>query len=127
MLGRKHQVGAKSKYPSSFRREVALDYEQGDLSYAQVAEKYGLKGRETVREWVKSHRKKAEIAPLTQDEMTEDEQRASDAKDRRIKELEKLLESERLLSLGLSTMIDIAEGELGVSIRKKSGSKQSRP
>ena len=125
MSGRKHQAGAKSKYPAPFRREVALAYEQGDLSYAQVAEKYGLKGRETVREWVKWLRKKSEIAPLTQEEMTEDEKHALDAKDLRIKELEKQLEAERLLSLGLSMMIDIAEEELGVSIRKKSGSKQS--
>jgi transposase len=126
MSGRKHQVGAKSKYPAAFRREVALSYEQGDLSYAQVADRYGLKGRETVREWVKWLRKKSEIAPMTQDETTDDEKHALDAKDLRIKELEKQLEAERLLSLGLSTMIDIAEEELGVSIRKKSGSKPSR-
>lgn len=58
--------------------------------------------------------------------MTEEEKRASDAKDKRIKELERLLEDERLRSLGFSTMIDVAEEELGVSIRKKPGSKQSK-
>ena len=58
--------------------------------------------------------------------MTEEEKRESDAKDRRIKELERQLEDERLRSLAFSTMIDVAEEELGVPIRKKSGSKQSR-
>ena len=116
MQGRKHQMGAVSKYSPSFRQEVASDYLQGDLSYAQVAEKYGLRGRETVREWVRALRKNGEIAPQTALPMTEEEKRASDAKDRRIKELERQLEDERLRSLE----------ELGVPIRKKYGSKQSR-
>ncbi len=121
-------MGAVSKYSPSFRRQVAMDYENGDLSYAQVAEKYGLKGRDTVKEWVKVLRKNGEIAPSTAilTPMTEEEKRESDAKDRRIKELERQLEDERLRSLAFSTMIDVAEEELGVPIRKKSGSKQSR-
>lgn len=121
-------MGAVSKYSPSFRRQVAMDYEDGDLSYAQVAEKYGLKGRDTVKEWVKVLRKNGEIAPSTAilTPMTEEEKRESDAKDRRIKELERQLEDERLRSLAFSTMIDVAEEELGVPIRKKSGSKQSR-
>ena len=119
-------MGAVSKYSPSFRQEVASDYLQGDLSYAQVAEKYGLRGRETVREWVRALRKNGEIAPQTALPMTEEEKRASDAKDRRIKELERQLEDERLRSLGFSTIIDVAEEELGVPIRKKYGSKQSR-
>lgn len=126
MQGRKHQIGAVSKYSQSFRQEVATDYVHGDLSYAQVAEKYGLRGRETVKEWVRSLRKNGEIAPKTALPMTEEEKRASDAKDLRIKDLERQLEDERLRSLGFSTMIDVAEEELGVPIRKKYGSKQSR-
>ena len=113
MQGRKDQKGAVSKYSPSLRMQVALDYEQGDLSYAQVAEKYGLRGRETVREWVKVLRKKGEIVPLSTAPMTEEEKRDLDAKELRIRELEKLLEAERLRSLGLSTMIDVAEEELG--------------
>ncbi|HEX2901424.1 MAG TPA: transposase [Bacteroidia bacterium] len=121
-------MGGVSKYSPSFRRQVAMDYENGDLSYAQVAEKYGLKGRDTVKEWVKVLRKNGEIAPSTAilTPMTEEEERESDAKDRRIKELERQLEDERLRSLAFSTMIDVAEEELGVPIRKKSGSKQPR-
>ena len=52
--------------------------------------------------------------------------RSGNAKDLRIKELERLLEDERLRSLAYSTMIDVAEEELGVPIRKKSGPKQSK-
>jgi capsule polysaccharide export protein KpsE/RkpR len=42
----------------------------------------------------------------------------------KIKELEKALEHERLRTLALNTMINIAERDLKISIRKKSGTKQ---
>ena len=42
----------------------------------------------------------------------------------RIKELEKALEYEKLRSLAYSTMIDIAEKEFNIPIRKKPGTKQ---
>ena len=45
---------------------------------------------------------------------------------KRIKELERKLEDEQIRSEGLSKMIDIAEDQLKISIRKKSVTKQSR-
>jgi transposase-like protein len=45
---------------------------------------------------------------------------------RKIRELEKALETANLKSYALSTMIDIAEKELKISIRKKSNTKQSK-
>ena len=42
----------------------------------------------------------------------------------KVKELEKALEYEKLRSLALDTMINIAEDKLKISIRKKSGTKQ---
>lgn len=44
----------------------------------------------------------------------------------RIKELEQQLDQERLRSLCLDKMIDIAERDLNIVIRKKSGAKQSK-
>ena len=43
----------------------------------------------------------------------------------RIKELEQLLEYEQLKRKASETMIDVAEEELKITIRKKSDSKQS--
>lgn len=42
----------------------------------------------------------------------------------KVAQLEKELRKEKLKSLALSTMIDVAEEELGVDIRKKAGAKQ---
>jgi hypothetical protein len=49
-----------------------------------------------------------------------------DALIRRIMELERQLKDEHIRSEGLSKMIDIAEEQLKVTIRKKSSTKQSR-
>jgi len=45
---------------------------------------------------------------------------------KRIKELERKLEDEQIRSFGYSKMIDIAEEQLKVSIRKKPDTKQSK-
>ena len=45
---------------------------------------------------------------------------------KRIKELERQLEDEQIRSFGYSKMIDIAEEQLKVSIRKKPDTKQSK-
>jgi hypothetical protein len=49
-----------------------------------------------------------------------------DAVDSRIKSLEAKLERERMRSIVLEEMLDVAERELGVDIRKKFGAKQSK-
>jgi transposase len=126
MQGRKHRIGAVSKYSLEYRRQVALDYESGDLSYLQVSEKYGLSGRGLVRDWVRGFRRNGELVPSTPEVMTEKEKEEQDALRKRIKELEKQLEDERLRSLGLSIMIDVVEEDLGVPVRKKPGSRQSK-
>jgi cell division septum initiation protein DivIVA len=41
-------------------------------------------------------------------------------------ELEAQLKEEQMRSITLNTMIDMAEQELNISIRKKSGAKQSK-
>ena len=42
----------------------------------------------------------------------------------KVAQLEKELKEEKLKSLAFSTMIDVAEEELGIDIRKKAGAKQ---
>jgi hypothetical protein len=62
--------------------------------------------------------------PLTLPVMTEKERAKLDAAHKRMKELEKQLEDAQMKNIALETMIDIAEEQLKISIRKKSGPKQ---
>lgn len=49
-----------------------------------------------------------------------------EAMEERIRELERQLAEEKMRSTCLGTMIDVAERELKIDIRKKSGAKQSK-
>ena len=55
--------------------------------------------------------------------MTEKEKQKLAAAHKRMKELEKQLEDAQMKNIALETMIDIAEEQLKITIRKKSGPK----
>lgn len=56
--------------------------------------------------------------------MTEKEKAKLDAAHQRLKAVEKQLEHAQMKNIALETMIDIAEEQLKITIRKKSGPKQ---
>ena len=85
----------------------------GAASVAQWLRKFGGEFRTAVMN--KSPEKPKTEIPDTYQGMAE-----------RIKELEEALERERLMNLATNKMIEIAERELKISIRKKSGAKQSK-
>lgn len=115
-----------SPYPLAFREQVAREYLFGDLSYRELAEKYRLTSRHTVREWVKQFRIKSEIGlPLWHPDIGMDKSEKDTLLDE-IRKLKEQLEDEKLRALAAETMIDVAEGELGIEIRKKSGTKPSK-
>lgn len=125
MKGRKNQIGARSKYGQAFRDEVARDYETGDLSYRQIAEKYSLPSHELPKWWVRSYRKKSDIEGLPDLPMTESEKQEQKALKKQIADLEKRVADAELRAHAYDTLIDVAEETLGIDIRKKSGTKQS--
>jgi len=109
-------------YSDSFKREVVTEIKSGFLSKAEARRKYDIRGHASVNEWIRKF-----------DSNLKDNRRIMDYKKsdkevliKRIKELERQLEDEQIRSEGLSKMIDIAEEQLKITIRKKSTTKQSR-
>lgn len=85
----------------------------------------------TVSSWV--HRKRVASNPKESSKFVvssiipmKEEKLPIEAMEERIRELEQQLAKEKMRSTCLDTMIDIAERELKVDIRKKSGAKQSK-
>ena len=117
------------RYAKSLKRKVAEEYLSGKFSYAVAAEEYGLKDKTVVREFVKWYKrtlyleqmeeKKRPKGPPKQDTSTE-----SPTKEQ-LEALEEQLAQAKLKIAGLETLIDIAEQELQIDIRKKSGTKPS--
>jgi transposase len=109
-------------YSNSLKQEVIREIKSGFLSKAEARRKYDIPGRSTIIGWIRKFDGKLSDNRRIMDYKKSDK----DALIKRIKELERQLEDEQMRSFGLSKMIDIAEDQLKISIRKKSATKQSK-
>lgn len=113
-------------YSLDFKLNVLRDYYENGLSKYATCRKYGIGQLSTLRAWIKafplegvSLESESEQIAMTKKELTPTEEL-----EKRIKDLEKALECEKMRSRGFEIMIDVAEKELQIPIRKKSGAKQ---
>lgn len=113
------------RYPKSLKRKIAREYLSGKFSYAVAAEEYGLKNKGVVREFVKWY-KKSEYLESMESEQPEQEVAEPSTSSSELKSLESELAKAKLKIAGLEALIDIAEQELQIDIRKKPGTKQSK-
>lgn len=110
----------RKRYSEDLKRKVAKSYLSGEASYGILAEENGLKNRGVVREFVKWYRKELlkEELPNQMAKPKNTTQSKEDA------ELHHRLELAELKIEMLETMIDLAEKQLNIDIRKKSGTNQ---
>jgi transposase len=109
-------------YSEALKRSIVIEVHSGQISKEEARRKYGIKGHSTILKWIRKFE-----GPVSQTNCLMDIDKF-DKKEliKRIKELERQLEDEQIRSLGYSRMIDIAEEQLKVSIKKKSDTKQSK-
>jgi len=120
------------------KTQAITEYLTKGAGYRQLAAKYGV-SRTTINKWVMIHQGIHNIPPTEKQQKyylsamnSKPENIAAPAfKDQqdsvqKIALLEKQLAWEKLRADALDTMINIAEKQLNISIRKKSGSQQSQ-
>ena len=114
-----------SRYETSFRRWIVSELDSGrmTLSEARSRFKFPRHFHTTYRLW---QLKYSDEIHLSLRSMSAKERTDVASLEKRIKELEKALELATLKNVGLNTMIDIAEKDYKLDIRKKSGPKQSK-
>src|SRR5689334_5590972 len=118
MKPRKNKPGGKTIYDESLKIAAARDYISGNLSQQQIAEKYRIAGgRQTVKGFVRWYQKHFHLQ-LSQANSSPPEDQAQHNS---LKELEKKLSDANLKIAALEIMIEIAEKDLGIEIRKKPG------
>lgn len=106
------------------KREVVDEYLRGGVSLRELEAKFGVP-RQTIHRWAKG----AEADLGTEEQKSLEERRKLAVKQSEhlpddVRRLQKELEEARLYNELLNTMIDIAEDQLGVDIRKKRGAKR---
>lgn len=126
MQEKKKRRNAKSKYSPAIVRAVLYDVETSSQTLAQIGSKYGLpKGcGSMISKWVKKYSSDFAAMEALQIKTSNANHLSLAAKSSSENELQKQLEEARRKIICLETMIDIAEREIGVDIRKKSGTKQ---
>ena len=95
-----------------------------NVSAAQVAKKYDLPNTHILINWINNYKKKLEEGAVTLAPMEKPKTKDTVLLKKRIKDLEKALEKANVLIYGLNTIIDVAEKDNKLSIRKKGGTKQ---
>ena len=119
------------------RQQAITEYLTEGTGYRKLAAKYGV-SRSTINKWVQIHQGIHNIPPTEKQQkyylsgmnskpenVSENEFTKTQELTQKIALLEKQLAWEKLRSEALDTMINIAEKQLDISIRKKPGSQQS--
>jgi len=108
-------------YSDAFKKSVVKEVLSGHLGKDEARRHYQIKGKSAVLNWIRkfdpsqTHMMRKKQSPVQKD-TTELE-----AENKRLREE---LELERLRTLSLNVMIDLAEEQFNIPIRKKSGAKQ---
>lgn len=106
------------------RRWIARELQSGRMTIGEAKEHFASRSKNPealVRRTLKEY---SSDIDFTLPVMTEKEKAKLEAAHKRMRELEKQLEDAQMKNIALETMIDIAEEQLKISIRKKSGPKQ---
>lgn len=111
-------------YSDSFKLGVVMRVANGQLTKDQARIDYKIGGKSTILEWM---RKFGYCSETTMDKpmAKPDGKSESEQLKKKVRQLEKQLQNERIRSEFYRTMIDVAERELGISIRKKSDTNPS--
>jgi transposase len=123
----------KKRMTAAVKEAAITEYLKGGVTYDKVGKKYGV-DLGTVRYWVLKYyelQKKCNpefIPPKKHQRLLKPEviqQREQEALPKETKLLQEELRKSRLHNKLLESMIEIAEQQLGIEIRKKSGTKRS--
>ena len=112
-----------SKYEPSFRRWLVCEVESGRMSWQEARARFGLPYHfeQLYKRW---QLKYSDQIILTLPLMSAEDRTNNQELEKRIRELEKQLELAQMKVVALNTVIDIAEKNYELEIRKKSGPKQ---
>lgn len=99
------------------KEAIIAEYLTGDLSYRKLGIKYGIDFR-LIHSWVMKHQGKNR-SPQPKKQVVEQAPLSNE-----VKQLQQELRKAKLHNKLLNAMIDIAEGQLKIDIRKKSGTKR---
>ncbi len=124
-----YHAGKQRRVGLADRRSIVRAIEEGRMTVAEAKLAYNLKWTPRITKWLRDYRRENEELvisgkTLMKDKM-ENQQPDSDTDKKALAQALKELEEEKLKVKALNTLIDVAEEQFKISIRKKPGARQS--
>lgn len=111
-------------YSRAFRLKVVHEVESGKLNKSQAKELYGIKGESTINCWIRKMGKNHLMNKVVRIELKDEPAKLKELK-LHTRVLEKALAEAHLKLMAYESYIEVAEEELGMSLKKKLELKQS--
>lgn len=122
----KYRKRTQKDYTMSFKLSVVQEVEKGELTYKQAQVKYGIQGRSTVLEWLRKygnfdweHQTPSTMGKSPEQKIFELEQKLRQLEKQNNRLKAQATQSEKKAIL-FDMMIDLAEKEYNIPIRKNS-------
>ena len=112
------------EFTQAFKEKVALEIFYQGKDIQKAVEEYDLPSIYTVQMWIRQFQKQLQSGMIVLPAMTAEQKANFKEAEHRIKELEKALEYANVVIFSLNHLVDFAEKQFSISIRKKAGSKQ---
>ena len=120
----KEKMLSRFKFPNELKDKLTALVVYQNRNPKELVTEYGLPNVYMLVNWVRIYKKSLEGGAITLPQMEIKKKRDTPALKQRIKQLEKSLEKANVMIYGLNAMIDYAEKEMKVPVRKKHGTKQ---
>jgi len=114
----------KSEYSESFKMTVVSEVISGQISQTGAEKKYGIGGHCTISKWIKKYGSNKELKTIVKVRMPNDKTKIKELKTR-VYQLEHLVSDLQLERRALEKLIELAEREYKISIKKNSGPRRS--
>jgi transposase-like protein len=116
----------RARFTEAFKHHVVREVESGRISQSEANRKYGILGHSTILKWCRKYGK-LPTRRITKSGLKKMDEREIELLrlENENKALRQELEDARFKNVVLETLVDVAERELKVPIRKKYGAKRS--
>lgn len=117
-----------NQFPDEVKLQVVQEYLTTAMSQKELMQKYNIRGCGCISNWMRKFDMQAPSQQQIEIQRTmakqSDRTLYEQELEAKVRKLEEQLEYEKFRTLALNTMIDIAERDLKISIRKKAGAKR---
>lgn len=118
------KVPVVKTYSTAFKRKIVSEIDSGSITIYGAKELYGIGGKCTIQRWMKEFGKENKICKVVRIQMKGELDEIKKLKKEK-KELESALAKSQVKIFALEALVEIAENDYGIDIKKKSGKKQS--